>query len=215
MINILHIEDDDGDAKIIHRACLKEFGRDNFSLTRVETIVQGLKKIKATCYSVILLDLNLGETAGVGNIKLIKRANPDIPIVVLSGHNDTETALHAIRAGAQEYMVKDHITNRSIGLGLLSSIARKKYERELFEQANHDQLTGLANRRAFMDHMNQWLVRAKRWERTECILFLDVNHFKSVNDTYGHQVGDKLLQNVQLFPLKLNLPAQNVSMFYF
>jgi two-component system cell cycle response regulator len=196
VINILHIEDDDGDAKIIHRACLKEFGRDNYRLTRVQTMVQGLNEIQAQCYSVILLDLNLGDTTGVNNIKLIKRENPDIPIVVLSGHNDTETALHAIRAGAQEYMVKDHITSRSIGLGLLTSIERKKYERELFEQANHDQLTGLANRRAFMDHMIQWLVRAKRWERTECIMFMDVNHFKSVNDTYGHKVGDELLQKV-------------------
>lgn len=196
LLNILHIEGDDGDAKIIQRACLKEFGAERYRLTRVKTFASGLKEVQASNYTVILLDLNLGDTEGVSNIRLIKREKPDTPIVVLSGHDDTETALQAIRAGAQEYLIKEHITSRSIGLGLLTSIERKKYERELFNQATHDQLTGLANRRAFIEHMSQWLAEAKRWNQAACILFMDVNDFKSVNDTYGHEVGDELLKKI-------------------
>ena len=67
---------------------------------------------------------------------------------------------------------------------------------ELRYLANHDALTGLPNRRLFLDRLNQAIRRARRWSRKLAIYFLDLDHFKTVNDTHGHAVGDVLLKEV-------------------
>lgn len=71
-----------------------------------------------------------------------------------------------------------------------------RHERQLFTMATHDELTGLHNRRAFVEYLMQEFRRAIRWERPVCIMFIDVNGFKDVNDTYGHDIGDALLIHV-------------------
>lgn len=193
---ILHIEDDDGDAKQALRDCRTEFGASHFELIRVDNITAGLAELKQTRFDVVLLDLNLGDGRGLDNLQDIKNQSPDLPIVVLSGHDDTETALTAVRAGAQEYIIKSTGNSRQLGLAILSSIERKAYERHLYNLANQDELTGLPNRRAFNEYLKPWLTRADRWQRTETIMFMDVNGFKQVNDTLGHDVGDLLLQKI-------------------
>lgn len=195
-LRILHIEDDDGDARQVKRDCAKEFEQEQFTLIRVDTLEVALAELKASYFDVILLDLNLGDGRKLANLKAIKKQSPDSPIVVLSGHDDTQTALDAVRAGAQEYIIKSSRNSRQLGLAILSSIERKAYERHLYQLANQDELTGLHNRRAFNNYLQPWLVRAKRWKRSETIMFMDVNNFKCVNDTYGHDVGDLLLQHI-------------------
>lgn len=193
---ILHIEDDDGDAKQVKRDCIKEFGIENFTLKRVSSIKQALSKLSEFSFDVILLDLNLGDGRGLHNLQTIKEKSPDTPIIVLTGLDDTATALDAVRDGAQDYIVKSYSNSRQLGLVIMSSIERKAYERHLYRLANQDPLTGLHNRRAFNEYLDPWLVRAGRWKRTETVLFLDVNGFKNINDTLGHDVGDLLLQHI-------------------
>ena len=80
-------------------------------------------------------------------------------------------------------------------LGIARDISdRKAVEDRLFKQAHHDALTGLANRGAFVDHLSRAIGRWKhRPERLFAVLFLDIDHFKDVNDRYGHAVGDEAL----------------------
>ena len=73
---------------------------------------------------------------------------------------------------------------------------RKKSEHELAYLAYHDALTGLHNRKAFLEKLDEVLREAKRYENYRSILFIDLDHFKKVNDVYGHEVGDKLLMQV-------------------
>jgi diguanylate cyclase (GGDEF)-like protein/PAS domain S-box-containing protein len=73
---------------------------------------------------------------------------------------------------------------------------RKKTEQELAYLAYHDALTGLHNRKAFLEKLDEVLREAKRYENFRSILFIDLDHFKKVNDVYGHEVGDKLLMQV-------------------
>ncbi|MDY6825270.1 MAG: sensor domain-containing diguanylate cyclase [Thermodesulfobacteriota bacterium] len=71
---------------------------------------------------------------------------------------------------------------------------RKKIERELLYMASHDHLTGLYNRGALFERLRETLAYAKRFNLKCALLFLDLDNFKSVNDTYGHEAGDHLLK---------------------
>ncbi|KDE39811.1 Sensory box/GGDEF family protein [Nitrincola lacisaponensis] len=73
---------------------------------------------------------------------------------------------------------------------------RKEAEREILHLANHDPLTGLANRRLLMDRLEQLLNQAQRYQHTLAVIFLDLDGFKPVNDRWGHEMGDQLLQAV-------------------
>lgn len=82
-------------------------------------------------------------------------------------------------------------------MGLYSDISeRKKAERQLQHMATHDPLTNLPNRSLFYDRLNHALHLAKRQEKRVAVLFLDLDDFKSVNDSFGHAKGDQLLHLV-------------------
>jgi diguanylate cyclase (GGDEF)-like protein/PAS domain S-box-containing protein len=82
-------------------------------------------------------------------------------------------------------------------IALFSDLAKKKeYEKLIWQQANCDPLTGLLNRRIFHDRLEQEIRRAHRNGSPMALIFLDLDHFKEVNDTLGHAVGDLLLQEV-------------------
>lgn len=74
--------------------------------------------------------------------------------------------------------------------------ALKAQQRELIAQARHDSLTGLPNRRAFEERLDQAIARARRSKQTLAVLYVDLDGFKSINDHYGHAVGDQLLMEV-------------------
>jgi diguanylate cyclase (GGDEF)-like protein/PAS domain S-box-containing protein len=89
-------------------------------------------------------------------------------------------------------------TGRAVGvMGISRDITeRKRVEEAIIHQAYHDALTNLANRRLFMDRLAQALTRAPWHNRLVAVLFLDLDHFKGINDALGHSVGDQLLQAV-------------------
>jgi len=73
---------------------------------------------------------------------------------------------------------------------------RKEYEKQIIEQAYYDSLTGLPNRRLLLEHLDNDIHRLKRHGRLGALIFLDLDYFKNINDSLGHPVGDKLLQQV-------------------
>ncbi|MBF0567164.1 MAG: diguanylate cyclase [Nitrospirae bacterium] len=87
-------------------------------------------------------------------------------------------------------------TSNGLVMAYVDITERKKYEERLKYFANFDILTGLPNRSLFFDRLNQMLMQARRYGHTMAILFIDLDDFKSVNDEFGHYVGDLLLQEV-------------------
>ncbi|MFA6310370.1 MAG: EAL domain-containing protein [Sterolibacterium sp.] len=73
---------------------------------------------------------------------------------------------------------------------------KKRYQEELERQANHDALTGLANRLLLGDRLEHAIALAERHDKTVAVIFIDLDHFKDINDSLGHAVGDQLLQAV-------------------
>ncbi|MCC7167202.1 MAG: EAL domain-containing protein [Rhodospirillales bacterium] len=86
----------------------------------------------------------------------------------------------------------------AIGAITTDITVRKKYQAQLLYQANHDELTGLPNRSLALDRLAQAIALAKRHGSKTAVLFLDLDHFKNVNDTLGHSVGDALLKEAAL-----------------
>ncbi|WP_412480236.1 diguanylate cyclase [Azonexus sp. IMCC34839] len=84
---------------------------------------------------------------------------------------------------------------RTIAEIIAGAIEVKEKEEELFRLATHDDLTGLSNRRCFTEELERELLRGKRSGQPSAVLMIDLDHFKQVNDTYGHAVGDRVLRH--------------------
>jgi diguanylate cyclase (GGDEF)-like protein/PAS domain S-box-containing protein len=106
---------------------------------------------------------------------------------------------------------KGHVTNF---VGVLNDITEtKRYQEELEHHVNHDALTGLANRHLLQDRLQQALFRANRRNLRCAVMFLDLDHFKLVNDGLGHHVGDALLKSVAAELLTILRPEDTVARF--
>ena len=198
MLDVLYVEDDPTDAMLMQEILIDSSGRKHFNLTHVESLKDALGALSERPFDAALLDLNLQDVRGLDNVRALKEQDPDLPVVVLSGVDNDETALEAIDCGAQEYLIKGHGDGKMIRLAIYSSIKRKAVERRLFRQANYDELTGLPNRRLFQDLTERALEKAKRWERREIIMFIDLDKFKEINDQYGHDAGNAVLKEVAI-----------------
>lgn len=194
-LNILYIEDNPGDAALL----CEQFKREDparYCLTHSENLTGALKLLSQQDYNAILLDLNLPDGDGLNNIRALKDVKPHVPIVILTGANDEQKAEEALLKGAQEYIVKNHASCEIIKRILQSSILRQKAEIELIHKAHHDPLTGLPNRSSFEETATMLIKRAQRWNSKEALMFIDLNKFKEINDTLGHEAGNAVLVEV-------------------
>lgn len=99
-------------------------------------------------------------------------------------------------AGAIRYTEQDKELLQYVSIQVAAAIERKRNQTRLQFMAQHDSLTGLPNRALFFDRLQNALARARRDKSRLAVLFVDMDEFKAVNDNYGHNVGDKLLQSV-------------------
>jgi diguanylate cyclase (GGDEF)-like protein len=120
------------------------------------------------------------------------------PLVLLVkrqvGWSDLSLGLLALIAAltlSSSVMLVAYLRAQQAGRGL-----HIKHQKDLWQLANHDALTGLPNRMLLMDRIEQLLARMRRQEKHLAVMFLDLDEFKQVNDTYGHEVGDQVLKFV-------------------
>jgi diguanylate cyclase (GGDEF)-like protein len=191
---VLLIEDNPGDARLI-REMLSEGEDGMFELDCVGRLSQGLEYLSTQAAGVVLLDLSLPDSYGFDTFLKVYAHSPKVPIIVLTGNDDQTVALSAVKTGAQDYLVKGKLDRELLLRSMQYSIERKRYQEQLEYQANYDALTGLPNRNLLHDRLRQ-SVYAQRFVRSIGVVFLDIDHFKFVNDSLGHNTGDKLLQKV-------------------
>lgn len=116
--------------------------------------------------------------------------------VILTAHTEREIAAEAIRKGASDYLVKGQFSEFQLEKSIEFSIYGKRKQMELFRMALHDTLTGLPNRLLFRDRLERATSRARRDKHPLALFYLDIDGFKAVNDTMGHDVGDELLRAI-------------------
>jgi diguanylate cyclase (GGDEF)-like protein len=194
-IKVLLVEDNPGDARLVQEL-LAETSLTSFQLNTVGRLGDAMESLREERCDVILLDLSLPDAQGLGTVDEVHSIFPSIPIVVLSGQSDEALAIQAVQGGAQDYLVKGQGDGNLLARALRYAIERKQTEERLTYLAQYDPLTGLANRSLFRDRLTQALTRASRDGHQVALMFLDLDHFKAVNDTYGHDTGDMLLTAV-------------------
>jgi diguanylate cyclase (GGDEF)-like protein len=191
---VLLIEDNPGDARLI-REMLAEEPEAPFALHCADRLAHGLEQLSAGETVLVLLDLSLPDSFGLETFAKVYAHSPTVPIIVLTGNDDQTVALSAVKGGAQDFLVKGRLDRELLLRSMQYSIERKRYQVQLEHQANYDALTGLPNRMLLHDRLKQ-AVYAQRVPRAIAVVFIDLDHFKFVNDSLGHSTGDKLLKGM-------------------
>ncbi len=194
MHNVLLIEDNPGDARLI-REMIAEDPDAPFDLRCAERLAQGLEQLSNGETGLVLLDLSLPDSFGLETFAKVYAHAPTVPIIVLTGNDDQTVALSAVKGGAQDYLIKGRLDRELLLRSMQYSIERKRYQVQLEHQANYDALTGLPNRNLLHDRLRQ-SVFAQRQARNIAVVFIDLDHFKFVNDSLGHSTGDELLKSM-------------------
>jgi len=201
MINnfsILYIEDDRLTQRIIVSVLEKYFNKIFVANDGIEGIELYHKKRP----DIILSDISMPNLNGIEMIETIKQYNPKQKIVLFTGYNDLDYLKKAINIGVDKYILKPLDTKKmlmalnDIVQTLKEEREEDKYKEKLEFLSQHDELTGLLNRRHFFYLLEKLQYYSDREKRVVAVLALDLNKFKPINDTYGHEAGDLVLKRV-------------------
>ena len=194
MIRILLVEDNPGDTRLI-REMLNEVNSATIELSCAECLEVALHAVASGPFTIILLDLNLPDSAGIETFVRMHDMTPDIPIVVFSGLDDEDVAVHAVETGAQDYLVKGHVDGTLLVRSIRYALERNRMSMAIKSMSLNDELTGLYNRRGFLTLAEQQLKTAERLEKKAALIYIDLDGMKCINDTFGHNEGNLALKD--------------------
>lgn len=202
-MNILIVDDDIVDREHIKRTLSKSDEKCYF--TETESVDGGLAAFRAHKFDVILLDYRMPQRDGIEMLIELKNEPIDksVAIIMLSNSEESDIALECLKAGAQDFLLKIEVTASRLKRAIIQAQTRFELERKLYQSyknaervAEHDSLTGLANRYSFEESLKSNIHKNPRKNGSIALLLFDLDHFKYVNDTHGHDVGDLLLKEI-------------------
>ncbi len=213
MKKILIVDDYPANIKV-----LGELLRDNFDVFVATNGLKAVAVAREKMPDLILMDVMMPEMDGFSAATKIRsdKLTSDIPIIFITAKGETEDIVKGFEVGGQDYITKPfnpqelfarvntHLELKQSKQELKDySLELEKANRELKElnarlefMAWHDQLTGLPNRRYMRDRIKSEQDRSARSGRPFALVMGDIDDFKRVNDTYGHQVGDGVLKHI-------------------
>ncbi len=194
MIKVLLVEDSPADAAHIMQL-LCEVDREDFAVTYEASVVDAVARVTTETFDAALIELSSVGGPEVPGLAEIKAQAPLLPVVLLCTHLERQAAAEAVKHGAQDYVEEGDRTGELLARSVLYAIERVHAAEQLAFLTRHDPLTGLANRSAFRDRVAQALARSDRTHKPGTLMLVDLDSFKAVNDTRGHDVGDLLLKH--------------------
>ncbi len=146
---------------------------------------------------IVLLDWELPDGTGIDLINDILSSSPTgwLPIIMVTSHTEPEKMKEAIEAGATDFIRKP-AEEIELLARIYSALRIKTLQDLLRDTAIKDALTGLYNRRYMDERIDQEFQRCKRYNHPMSVAMIDIDYFKKVNDTYGHDVGDQVLKTL-------------------
>ncbi len=215
---VLIIEDDADTAALAREAVEDHFGKP--CVTHVNRLAL-LAKQPLDRFDVILCDFNLPDGTGLDALRAMRERGVEAPVVMVTGQSQPETAVAAVREGAADYIVKTREFLSSLPLVIEKNLATARILREnrrlqsalnaslaelrqrngdlqeavlkLEQMALTDDLTGLSNRRRVQGLLGQMFAQAVRYKQDLACVMADLDGFKAINDSLGHQMGDSVL----------------------
>ncbi|KQN74140.1 PleD family two-component system response regulator [Devosia sp. Leaf64] len=159
-------------------------------------------QVTGITYELVLVSMALGDFDPLrvaSQVRTIDHSR-NIPIILMADDGDKARVVRALDLGINDFISRP-IERNELKARVRTQIRRHRYAMELRESVNHsiamavtDDLTGLYNRRYFDRHLNVLLGKAQSQDKNLAVMILDIDHFKSVNDTYGHDAGDVVLK---------------------
>jgi two-component system cell cycle response regulator len=159
-------------------------------------------QVSGAHYELVLVSMSLGDFDPLRVASQIRTVDHsrNLPIILMADDGDKQRVVRALDLGVNDFISRP-IERNELKARVRTQIRRHRYAMELRESVNHsialavtDDLTGLYNRRYFDRHLNVLLGKAQEQERNLAVMILDIDHFKLVNDTYGHDAGDVVLR---------------------
>lgn len=154
---------------------------------------QALAKMDSKEYSAVITDVVMPDMDGISLTREISKKYPLMPVMVMTGYIGEYPPDEAIKAGASDFINKPFTTEEFI-----VRFNRMMRDQEIMHLAIKDPLTNIYNRRHFNEELRKEIDRAARYERKLSVIILDIDHFKNVNDTFGHQTGDYVLRELAM-----------------
>ncbi|TMO56870.1 putative bifunctional diguanylate cyclase/phosphodiesterase [Pseudoalteromonas aurantia] len=204
-MNILLIDDDIVDSKSIQRSLNST--NNSESLTVVNNAEQALYLIEHDSFDVILLDYMMPKMNGIEMLLELKRRSwiNKMAVVMISNEHSESIILKSIDAGAQDFLLKSEINAGQLKRALMQAQKRFELENKLVdsyqkvkELAENDHLTGLYNRYYFGEALQRAIIANRTYNANLAVLQLDLDNFKNINDSFGHDIGNALLQEIAL-----------------
>jgi diguanylate cyclase (GGDEF)-like protein len=194
-IDILLVENSPEDVKMFRKS-LAETGEDHYELTCVGRLTDTIQELDNGEYNIIIMDLSLPDSQGFNTFISVRMHAPGVPIILLTDVHDEDLAVKALQNGAQDYLMKGQVDGNLLSRSIRYAIERNNATQKQHRLAYFDALTDLPNRTLFNDRLKQAIAHAHRYEKKVGLMFIDLDDFKMVNDTMGHDTGDLLLQSV-------------------
>ena len=201
LLKVLICDNDPADRKLVRTYLRQVSGREIAVLEAGERaeIQEALDKGRV---DLVFMDVRMPEKSGMEWLAEISEKQT-APVVMLTGSGDERVAVQSIQTGAAGYLPKGRLSGENLASTIDEALNRwrqvqqaRSDQEEMERLANFDSLTGLYNRRATLGRLDEQTRHAGRYQEEFSLIMADLDHFKKVNDRYGHLVGDDVLESV-------------------
>ena len=193
-MRVLLIEDNPGEAELI-RHYLERASGVHYQLRVVSGRAEAASALREA-FDVCLLDNYLGECTGLELIKELDPARLPGPVIMLTGQADSDLDRMALELGLADFLSKDEASTVALDRAIRYNRRQFATQQRLRYLAEHDELTGLPNRRCFLERLDDWLAEPAPAGTERYLLYIDLDGFDLVNSRWGNEVGDLALRHV-------------------
>lgn len=190
---ILVVDDMTNNVRILENFLLK----NGYEVFTAMDGAAGLDVARSVLPDLILLDVMMPEMDGYEACRHIRECEElaDIPVIFITAKQQQDDILNAFEAGGNDYVAKPFFFQEVLHR-IRVHVENKMLREQLYNLSMKDALTGLWNRRYFIDTANKEFERSIRYKRDLSFVICDIDNFKIINDTYGHCVGDNVLKAI-------------------
>ena len=203
LLKILVCDDDPADRKLF-RAYLQQIDSREIVLLEAGQRAEIQNALDKGRIDLVFMDIQMPEKSGMEWLAEIVEKQT-APVVMLTGSGSEEVAVQSLQKGAVGYLPKSKLSTEKLAETIDDTMKRwrqiqqgRANQEELERLANIDSLTGLLNRGAILRKLSEQMKHAKRYRDELSLSLLDIDHFKKVNDQYGHLTGDDVLEQVAI-----------------